>query len=174
MTIQELIESGNSNSACKLANDLTKSVDIEMSEVNTGHVIVNAILNQEYRIAKGKGIGMIFSISEMGRIKLSDEDIVIVFGNLLDNAIHECEKIIESEKDAVIHVKIAGVEQEVIFTVQNPVLDKVQIDDNNEVKGLSPDGHGIGLINVRDTVERYGGNFAISCDDKEFIATVVI
>ncbi len=97
-----------------------------------------------------------------------------MLGNLLDNAIHECEKIIESNKDAVIHVKLARVEQEVIFTVQNPVVDKVQIDDNNEVQGTFEDGHGIGLINVRDTVERYGGNLVISCDDEKFIATVVI
>ena len=174
VTVQELIESGNPDAAANLAKELTQSIAVEMSEVNTGHPVVNAVLNQEYRIAKGKGISMIFSISEAEGIKLNDEDVVVVFGNLLDNAIHECEKVVGLGKDAVIHVKIAAMDQEMIFTVQNPVIDQVQIDENNEVKGEFPEGHGIGLINVRETAERYGGSLVISCDEKEFTAVVVI
>ena len=36
------------------------------------------------------------------------------------------------------------------------------------------EGHGIGLSNVENVVRKYGGDFAISCDDKEFVAVVMI
>ena len=173
VTVQGLLESDDTASAVKLTKELTKSIAVEMSEVNTGHPIVNAVLNQEYRIAKEKGIGMMFSIAEVDRIRLSDEDIVVVLGNLLDNAIHECEKIVESGRDAVILVKMAYIDSELIITVQNPVYRKVII-ENNEVAVKQIDGHGIGLVNVRETVEKYDGSFAISCDEKEFTAVVII
>ena len=173
-TVQGLIEAGDYETAVNLTKELTKSIAVEMSEVNTGHPIVNAVLNQEYRVAKGLGIGMIFSVSEADRIRLSDEDIVVVFGNLLDNAIHECEKIASGGKDAVIHVKIADIGTEMMITIQNPVIEVVRIDENNDVVHKSPEGHGIGLSNVRETVEKYGGSFAISCDENDFTAVVII
>ena len=173
VTVQGLIESGDTASAVKLTQELTKSISVEMSEVNTGHPVVNAVLNQEYRIAKGMGIGMIFSITEADKIRLRDEDIVVVLGNLLDNAIHECERIVESGKDAVIQIKMAYMDGEMIITVQNPVYEPVDI-ENGEVVGKQKDGHGIGLANVRETVEKYDGSFAISCDENGFTAVVVI
>ena len=132
------------------------------------------MLNQEYRVAKGLGIGMIFSVSEADKIRLSDEDIVVVFGNLLDNAIHECERIVADGKDAVIHVKLADMDGEMVITIQNPVIEAVQIDENNDVVHKSEEGHGIGLSNVRETVEKYGGSFVISCDENEFTAVAII
>ena len=173
ITVQGLIENGDAEAAISLSKDLTKSIAIEMSEVNTGHPVVNAVLNQEYRIAKGKGIGMIFSVTDAGRIRLSEEDIVVVFGNLLDNAIHACEKVVALGDNAVIQVKLAGVDDEMVITVQNPVSENVDI-ENNEVKHEVAAGHGIGLKNVMETVEKYDGSFVISCDDKEFTAVVII
>ena len=173
-TVQGLIESGDYETAVNLTKELTKSIAVEMSEVNTGHPVVNAVLNQEYRVAKGLGIGMIFSVSEADKIRLSDEDIVVVFGNLLDNAIHECERIVADGKDAVIHVKLADMDGEMVITIQNPVIEAVQIDENNDVVHKSEEGHGIGLSNVMETVEKYGGSFVISCDENEFTAVAII
>ena len=44
----------------------------------------------------------------------------------------------------------------------------------NEVQSEVTEGHGIGLSNVENVVRKYGGDFAISCDDKEFVAVVMI
>lgn len=119
VTIQELILSNNTKAAYKFANELAKSVDIELSEVNAGHPTINAILNQEYRVSKSKDIGMIISI-------------------------------------------------------QNPIKEQVLIRDNNVLNEHTAEGHGIGLANVRDTVDKYGGNFVISCDESKFTAVVVV
>ena len=173
-TVQGLIESGDYGTAVNLTKELTKSIAVEMSEVNTGHPVVNAVLNQEYCVAKGLGIGMIFSVSEADKIRLNDEDIVVVFGNLINNAIHECERIVSVGKDAVIHVKLADMGDEMVITIQNPVAEVVRIEENNDVVHKSAEGHGIGLSNVRETVEKYNGSFAISCDENEFTAVVII
>ena len=172
-TVQGLVENGDYDTAVNMTKELTKSIDVEMSEVNTGHPVVNAILNQEYRIAKSLEIGMIFSVSEVDKIRLKDEDIVVIFGNLLDNAIRECVKIVEAGKDAVIQVKMRCMQNETIITIQNPVCQQVSIEDN-EVTDKQGDGHGMGLVNVRETVERYDGSFVISCDEKEFTVVVII
>ena len=144
-----------------------------MSEVNAGHPVVNAVLNQFYRIAKSEDIGMVFTISDMCNIRLSDDDIVIVMGNLLENAIHECEKAKTCGKPASIQVKLVEKDSKMIFTVRNPVVQKVDITDNHVQNG-SRDGQGIGLSNVQGVIDKYDGSFAISCDEKEFTAVTIL
>ena len=67
---------------------MTKSISVEMSEVNVGHPVVNALLNQQYRVAKEKNIGMTFAVSDLHDIRISDDDIVVLLGNLIENCIH--------------------------------------------------------------------------------------
>ncbi len=172
-TVEELLKAGDVDSAIGFTEQLTKSIAVEMSEVNIGHPVVNAVLNQYYRIAKSEDIGMAFTVGDMHDIRLSDDDIVVVMGNLLENAIHECEKVKSLGKTSSVQVKLAEKDSKMVFTVRNPVVQRVEIEDNR-VQIRSKDGHGIGLSNVQGVVDKCDGSFAISCDEKEFIAVVVI
>ena len=172
-TLQELMKSGDIDTAIELTEKLTKSIAVEASEINVGHPVINAVLNQQYRVAKGKNIGMTFSVSELRDVRLTDDDIVVLLGNLLENAIHECEKITAEGKVASISVKFVKASGKVILNVRNPVREKVEIVDNKVVTP-SHEGHGIGLSNVEAVTEKNGGTFAISCDENEFVAVVMI
>lgn len=172
-TVGELLKIGDVDAAIDFTEQLTKSIAVEMSEVNVGHPVVNAVLNQQYRVAKGKNIGMTFAVSDLHDIRLSDDDIVVLLGNLIENAIHECEKVMSQGQTASIQVKFVEKDTELILTVCNPVVQRVEITDN-KVRGEQKDGHGIGLSNVESVVEKYGGTFAISCDEKEFTAVAMI
>ena len=72
-----------------------------------------------------------------------------------------------------MQVKLVEKDSKLIFTVRNPVVKKVDIEDNKVQKNIK-NGHGIGLANVFNVVKKYDGSFAISCDDKEFTAVVLI
>ena len=173
ITLQELLKGGNTETAIEFTERLTKSIAVEMSEVNVGHPVVNAVLNQQYRVAKGKDIGMTFAVSDLHDIRLADDDIVILLGNLIENAIHECEEVISHGQTASIQVKYVEKGSRLVLTVRNPVVQKVAI-TNNKVLGTQKDGHGIGLSNVESVVEKYGGTFAIFSDEKEFTAVAMI
>lgn len=45
---------------------------------------------------------------------------------------------------------------------------------SNTVKGKTSDNHGIGLINVKSVVDKYGGNIEFVCDEHEFKVVVMI
>lgn len=172
-TMQEMLKAGDVDAAIVFSEQLTQSIAVEVSEINVGHPVINAVLNQQYRIAKSKGIGMTFAISDLHDIKLSDDDIVVMLGNLLENAIHECEKVTAQGRTTSITVKFVEREGKIILNVRNPVGNKVEIVDN-KVTQPSQEGHGIGLSNVESVAEKNGGSFAIFCDENEFVAAVVI
>lgn len=172
-TMQVLLKEGDTQTAAALAERLTESISVEMAAVNTNHPIVNAVLNQKFHAAREQGVSMIFKVSDMQGIKLDEEETVILLSNLLDNAIHECVRVVQAGRNAVIHIKLVQENGKLIFSVKNPVAEKVQITDGI-VLDSNGGMHGVGLMNVKAVVDKYGGDFAISCDEEVFRAVVML
>ena len=172
-TMQVLLKKGDTQAAAELAEQLTESISVEMSAVNTNHPVVNAVLNQKFHAAREQGVSMIFRVGDMSRIRLDGEEIVILLSNLLDNAIHECVKAVKVERKAVINIKLVQEDEKMIFSVKNPVAEKVQVTDGI-VLDSSGGMHGVGLMNVKAVVDKYGGDFAVSCDSEKFQAVVML
>ena len=172
-TIQVLLKEGDTQEAAGLAEQLTESISVEMSAVNTNHPVVNAVLNQKFHAAREQGVSMIFRVGDMSGMQLDGEETVILLSNLLDNAINECAKVVQAGRKAVINIKLVQEGGKMIFSVKNPVAEKVQIADGI-VLDSNGGMHGVGLMNVKAVVDKYGGEFAVSCDREKFQAVVMI
>ena len=172
-TIQTLIKNGHTDEALSFTQKLTESIAVEMSAINTNHPVVNAVLNQKYRSMQEKHIAVILKVGDLQEICLEEEEIVILLTNLLDNAIRESEKVLKNTGKAVIHLKLECEDHKLIFAVRNPVTEKVEI-ENDTIKSKRGDHHGIGLLNVKAVVDKYGGDMVLSCDENEFKAVVIL
>jgi len=93
-TMQVLLKKGDTQAAAALAERLTESISVEMAAVNTNHPVVDAVLNQKFHAAREQGVSMTFRVGDMGGLRLDEEETVILLSNLLDNAIHECVKVV--------------------------------------------------------------------------------
>ena len=160
-TMQVLLKKGDTQAAVALAERLTESISVEMSAVSTNHPVADAVLNQKFHAAREQGVSMTFRVGDMGGLRLNEEETVILLSNLLDNAIHECVKVARQGRNAVIHVKLVQEGGKLIFSVRNPVVEKVQVTE------------GTGLSNVKALADKYGGDFAVSCDAEKFQAAVI-
>ena len=80
---------------------------------------------------------------------------MILLSNLLDNAIRESEKVLKNTGKAVIHLKLECEDHKLIFAIRNPVTEKVEI-ENDTIKSKRGNHHGIGLLNVKAVVDKYG------------------
>ena len=172
-TIQTLIKNGHTDEALSFTQKLTESIAVEMSAINTNHPVVNAILNQKYRSMQEKHIAVLLKVGDLQEICLEEEEIVILLSNLLDNAIRESEKVLKNTGKAVIHLKLECEDHKLIFAARNPVTEKVEI-ENDTIKSKRGDHHGIGLLNVKAVVDKYGGDMVLSCDENEFKAVVIL
>ncbi len=161
-TMQVLLKKGDTQAAAALAERLTESISVEMAAVSTNHPVVDAVLNQKFHAAREQGVSMMFRVGDMGGLRLNEEETVILLSNLLDNAIHECVKVARQGRNAVIHVKLVQEGGKLIFSVRNPVVEKVQVTE------------GTGLSNVKAVADKYGGDFAVSCDAEKFQAVVML
>lgn len=171
--VQTLLAGNHVEEADRLLKNLNGSIAVDMSVVNTNQHTVNAVLNQEIAKAKQKGIPVMLKINDLQGITLSENEVVILLANLLDNAIAACEKVFATGGKPVIHLKLLYKNGGIICSVKNPVTEKVEIVDNVVQTRIEP-GHGLGLLNVKELADKYGGDMVISCDEKEFSVVVML
>lgn len=105
-------------------------------------------------------------------LHVSDVDMTIIMGNLLDNAIEACLGV---DDKRYIDLDIDYGYGRINIVMKNSFNGKAKIVDNHvQTSKEDKDFHGYGLRNIKKAAEKYDGSFTISGDNKEFIAKIVI
>lgn len=173
LCIESLIRKKAYEELTEYVSGLSGHLSKEIDYISTNHVIVDAILNAKYHEMLSKNILFVFKINDLAELNISDEDIVIVLSNLLNNAIEACEQCIN---DKVIKFKFVKEDESVIISVKNTHENKLVHDGRKfrSTKTYNIEEHGIGITNLIDTIEKYGGSYAIQEKEKEFYFSIVI
>lgn len=101
---------------------------------------------------------------------ISDLDIIIIVGNLLDNAIEASENIENPEIDFVAY----NFNNSVIIDVKNRYNGINKVGDRFVSTKSDSIHHGIGLNNVINTVKKYDGNIQIKTDQNIFHVSIIM
>lgn len=143
----------------------------KIDAIDTNNVIINAILNTKYQEAREKGIVFVLKINDLSNLSISDEDIVVILSNLLNNAMEACEKCV----DKMIKVKFVRENEQIVISVINTYADKpVIVNDSYKTSKEDKSMHGMGIRNVREVVDKYGGTCVIKHDNLLFRFIVYI
>ncbi len=142
--------------------------EIEHSIVFSSHMGLNALLNEKVQYAKQKGIQCNFDIFVPQKMNVSDNDIGIIVGNLLNNAI---EAIGNKAKEKYINLSMIYYNQSLSVVIENPL--EADVTDLNTSKA-DIKNHGLGTKSIEKTVEKYHGTYEWQGTGKLFRATVLI
>lgn len=170
--IQGLLQQKKYQEAEEYADKLTGILLDGREVIDVNNTILNVVLNQKYRLAKSKDIAIYFHVNDLSGLWMKEQDMVILLSNLLDNAIEACEKL---DHNKMIRLKLVKEKQQMVLSVQNPVLVPVEI-KNNYIQTSKKDkkSHGIGLKNIQMVLDKYGGIGRMRYDKGWFYYTVVI
>jgi sensor histidine kinase regulating citrate/malate metabolism len=105
-------------------------------------------------------------------IGVNTDDMVVIFGNLLDNAIEASERVKNSK---YIDLFVSYEEGCMILRIRNN-FDKVKIDKAGDFVTRKEDDalHGIGIKSVKSTVAKYDGIIEFATDGTEFTVDIMI
>lgn len=139
---------------------------------NTGNLIIDSIINSKLGYAAEKGIRVTASVMIPAAIGVNTDDMVVIFGNLLDNAIEASERVKNSK---YIDLFVSYEEGCMILRIRNN-FDKVKIDKAGDFVTRKEDDalHGIGIKSVKSTVAKYDGIIEFATDGTEFTVDIMI
>jgi len=123
--------------------------------VKSGNVKVDAILNSKLSLAKDKGIAVHAKAVVPSQLTISEIDLCVILGNLLDNAIEATVKIKKADT-RLIRVYIDVKRDHLYISATNTSGERVQEQDGRYVS-TKGGYHGFGLMRVDRLVDKYGG-----------------
>ncbi len=170
--LRSYISDNSTDEALAYIEEISNRTLVTKKTYDTGNIMADALLNDKNDKAVGCNTHITFSgfVPTMG---ITSPDLCTIMANALDNAIEACAKD-KSDDKKEIKVSSDFCKGYFFFKVTNPVFDKVEIKNGNQVRTSKKDSslHGFGVANIVKTVEKYSGKTELSVKDGEFILDI--
>jgi len=151
----------------ELEHDLNR-VD---SYVKSGNLMADAILNSKISIAENKSIDVICKAELPEELVITDIDMCVILGNLLDNATESCMRIDEDKR--FIRIYIAILKKQLYISIQNSAKEELDFNERNYVSTKRGE-HGLGMKRVKILVDKYNGYLNLQNEPGIFASEVTI
>ena len=152
-------------------------LDADLAEVDkivkTGNVRIDALLNSKLSLAQARGIPVEAKAIVPHSLPLSEVDLGIIVGNLMDNAMEACLKIEEEEK-RFLRVYIDVLKGQLYIYVMNSVGEKPQKRGRLYLTTKDSRNHGFGLMRMDRVVAKYHGYLDRQNEEGVFATEVML
>lgn len=141
--------------------------------VKTGNVMIDALLNSKLSLAKAKGIQVEAKAIVPKELMVSEVDLSVIIGNLMDNAMEACLKIEEEEK-RFLRVYIDVLKGQLYIYVINAVDGSRKKSGRLYFTTKNSREHGFGLMRMDRVVEKYHGYLDRQNEEGVFATEVLL
>lgn len=157
-----LSEKNDMQSITQYLNEMEDSVVTKKEYSKTGNEDVDSLLNYELSLAAEFGTEIICDVNLPEKLNISSFDMTILLGNLMDNAIEALRH--SKRKWLKVHVQFhKGVIRMDIENSYDPTYRKKK--DDRE--------HGIGLLSVKNTLQKYHGKLDSYSEENMYHTTAI-
>lgn len=147
-----------------LDDDLTNVETV----IRTGNRMADAILNSKLSLADERKIRVKAEAKIPVSLTVSELDLCIIIGNLLDNAMEACMELPEEERLIRIYMEMKG--NYLYLALTNTAAGRKK-QSFFTTKG---EGHGLGLSRVDSIVKKYGGYVTRASEDEAFSTEILL
>lgn len=136
-------------------NELETDLDSIDTLYHSGNLQLDSILNAKLAIAEKGQIRIHCDASIPPQLHVSDLDLCVILGNLLDNAIESCRKIKDPD-ERFIRVYIGILKKQLYISITNATSETVK-QRTDHYFTMKRGDHGHGLKRVDQVVKKYDG-----------------
>ena len=169
-TLKGQLEAGEVDRAIAYIEQLDRNLQGVDTLLKTGNVTVDAILSAKIAQARAEGIAVTVQANLPRELTLSDLELSIVIGNLLDNAIEACRKA-EGEKFLRLTLRIKG--NMLYFYLLNSA-GKKQAKIGSLFRTGKSGAQGFGLHRAEAIVRQHGGWVKYNSEDGAFTSEFLV
>ena len=136
------------------------------NELHTSNYILNFICRNKFKIARENSININSNLSLPNFLNINATELSVLYGNLLDNAIEACLSL-PCEK-RTINFYSSYNSGKLLIQINNYFIntEKIYLQDNQK--------HGLGLISVREIVDKYNGIMDITKENECFEVKIIM
>lgn len=172
-SIRTYIKENNNRNAINYIDKMEKmNWGYEQEFLKSGNSIIDSILNFKCHDARERKINISLTVQIPEDLNLDAFDTTIILGNILDNAIDAASKVTENKK---IKFFLSYDRGRLIIDVKNTYTGEILTKKDGLLTTKKEElFHGIGIENVKRTVEKYNGILEYSYDEEWFKMFILI
>lgn len=151
---------------------LEEKLEVNTEYVMTGNKILDGIINYKLQILYDSGVKVHLNIKIPDNISINDYDVVVILGNLLDNAV----RALQEQKNGVFQMEFLYNRGTIFLHMRNSYIGEIKKNGDVYVttKKEFNECHGIGLNNVKRIVEKYNGEISINSQENFFDVEIIM
>ena len=154
-----------------MVNLIGQEIDTIETFVTTNSQTLSALLNIKLDTCNKNKINWNVEITS-DLTNISDVDISIIIGNLLDNAIEASKKV---KNKPFIDIKIFDSKDYVNIVIKNKIDNSVLFfNPNLFTTKKDKNSHGIGLMSVKKIVKKYNGMYKVYEENKTIVVNIML
>lgn len=153
-------------------NRLEKDLDEIDITYRTGNVSVDAILNSKLTVASDKDIEINCKAKVPKELSVSDVDLCVIIGNLVDNSLESCKKMGDDEKK-FLWVYIGVFKKQLYISIMNSTNEEER-KQSHEFVSRKWGNHGHGLKRIDNIVEKNQGFINRKNEPGVFVTEVML
>lgn len=175
------IQAANSYLELKKYNELAvylKQLDENLREIDqiikTGNLMADAILNSKLALMREYCIRTEVTAHVPSNVKITDTELCVLLGNLLDNAIEACYQVTD-DQNRFIKIYMDTLQDQFYISIINGMKGKAPkhgklFKSTKQEEGM----HGFGLMRVDRIIEKYGGFLDCQSEEDVFATEVLL
>ena len=167
-TIHALLEAGNLKEASEYSEQLLPAQTYSSRLGSCRNPVVDAFLYTRVQDAQAKGIPVQADVSLPVELPVSNTDLIVAFGNLLDNAIEACAGI----PDAAITLRAHMDKGYLVIQESNPVRPRQP--QGKKPRRIPELERGVGFRVLGSLAEKYDGSFRHTCENDTYTVTLLL
>lgn len=156
-------------------NELDADLNTVDTVIKTGNVMVDAILNSKLSVAASKGIAVEAKaiVPKDLDTSLTEVDVCMIVGNLMDNAIEACMKIGQEGK-RFIRVYMDILKDQLYIYLMNAIGDSPKKAGGIYISDKNQNYHGFGLMRIDKVVDKYHGYLERQHEEGVFATEIML
>lgn len=172
--MEELIRQKKDEEVCKYIDELLNSRGLsQRGVVNSGNILVDGLINYKIPYMKSLNIDFQAEVTIPFDLRFPEDNLCIIIGNLLDNAIEGTQKIKESKRQ--IYLEMMLKKDNLFILIKNPCMEKSLMKKGSYFLTTKNDeDHGMGLLSVKRAVEECQGSLYINVEKGIFQVSVML
>ena len=171
LTIEGLTEKGDLAAVKQYLQDLIPEYSRGNETPACRNHIADVILRHYVAVAKARGILMEIHADIAEELSVSDTDLCIILGNLVENAVEACTAMEDGERLILVKTEMKG--SQLILMIKNTYQHEI-IEKEHQFCSTKHRGMGIGLESVKHVIEKYKGQMKVDYDGNHFSVYILL
>lgn len=161
-----------------LEKDIEKLAELDSLNglflVNTENSIIDTFVNSKYVIACENGIRFETALEIPTKLPFAGEDISVVLGNALDNAMEACMR--GEVNDPYIKLEMSYDQGNLVIIVENSFdgILKKERKGGRVTRKRDSQQHGIGIHSIRNVIRKYNGYYHVDVEGRVYRLEMIL